>query len=111
MSTIKINNKKYDVPELTFRHLPMMERNGLTLRDMLSSKYIFTASEIFVSIVVDCEIEQADYLLEQHILGGGTILPIYEAFMDAMRDSNFFKTLLERSQKKKDKDETLAENQ
>lgn len=101
MSKVKINNKDYEVPELTFRHLPMMEKCGLTLKDMLSSRYMFTTAEVFTAIVVECEIEQADYLLEQHILGGGTILPIYEAFMDAMRDSNFFKTLLERGEKKK----------
>lgn len=100
MSKVKINNKSYEVPELTFRHLPYMEKNGLTLRDMLSSKYIFTATEVFTSIVVGCDIDQADYLLEQHCLGGGTVAPIYDAFMDAMRESSFFRTLLERGKEK-----------
>ena len=106
MSKVKINGKDYTVPELTFRHLPMMEKCGLTLKDMTSSRYIFTTVEVFTAIVCEWEIEQADYLLEQHILGGGNVLTIYDAFMDAMRDSGFFKTLLERGEKKK----ALAEN-
>ena len=107
MSKVKINGKNYDVPELSFRHLPVMEKCGLTLKDMTSSRYIFTTVEVFTAIVCQCDIEQADYLLEQHILGGGNVLTIYDAFMDAMRDSGFFKTLLERSEKKK----ALAENE
>ena len=99
MSKVKINNKNYEVPELTFRHLPMMEKCGLPLNDMLSSRHMFTTAQVFTCIVVDCDTDQEDYLLEQHILGGGTIFPIYEAFMQAMRDSNFFKTLLERGKK------------
>lgn len=111
MSYVKINNKKYEVPELSFRHLTMIERGGLTLRDMMTNKYMFTTAEVFTAIVVDCSLEQADYLLEQHILGGGTISPIYDAFLDAMRDSSFFKTLLERQQKKEAKTETKTETE
>lgn len=113
MSTVKINQKNYEIPELTFRHLPLMEKCGLSLRDMMSSKYIFTVVQTFTAIVVECDTDQADYLLEQHILGGGTVMPIYDAFMDAMRNSHFFKTLLERGQEKKNQKaqapETLAE--
>lgn len=108
MSTVKINNKKYDVPELTFKHLPLMEKCGLSLKDMMSSKYIFTTVEVFTAIVVDCELDYADYLLEQHILGGGTVHPIYEAFMEAMQNSGFFRTLLERGKEKKN--QAPAEN-
>ena len=111
MSTVTINQKKYDVPELTFRHLPIMEKCGLSLRDMMSSRYVFTVSQVFTAIVVGCDTDHADYLLEQHILGGGTVLPIYDAFLDAMRESHFFKTLLERGEKKREKQTTPAQNQ
>lgn len=96
MSTLKINQKKYDVPELTFKHLPLMEKSGLSMMDMISGKYIFTTAEVFVSIVADCSTDAADYLLEQHILGGGDIEPIFEAFMTAVNESAFFKALLEK---------------
>lgn len=95
MSTVKINNKAYPIPELTFRHLPMMEKCGLSVVEMMSKKYLFTAVETFAAIVVGCEIEQADYLLEQHILGGGDVAGIYEAFIVALTESHFFSKMLE----------------
>lgn len=95
MSTVTINNKKYPVPELTFRHLPMMEKSGLSIVDMMSKKYIFTAVEVFTAIVVGCETDYADHLLEQHILGGGDVTEIYDAFITAMYESSFFSKMLE----------------
>ena len=105
MSTVKINQKNYTVPELSFRHLPMMEKCGLSLMDMASGKYIFTTAQVFTAIVAECSTDHADYLLEQHILGGGEIAPIFEAFHNALYNSGFFAKLLE-----KEKNETLAEN-
>ena len=96
MSTVKINQKNYTVPELSFRHLPMMEKCGLSLMDMASGKYIFTTAQVFTAIVAECDTDHADHLLEQHIMGGGTIQPIFEAFMTAMYESSFFAKLLER---------------
>lgn len=104
MSTVKINQKNYTVPDLTFRHLPMMEKCGLSVMDMMSRKYIFTSAEVFTAIVVGCETDVADYLLEQHILGGGSIEPIFEAFLKALNDSSFFAKLMT------EKTETLADN-
>ena len=107
MSFVKINQKKYPVPEMTFRHLPMMEKCGLSLQDLASGKYIFTTAQVFTAIVAECNTDVADHLLEQHILGGGTIQPIYEAFMTAMYESSFFVKLLE---KMNETNETPAEN-
>ena len=95
MSTVKINQKKYDVPEMTFKHLPMMEKNGLSLMDMMSGKYVFTTVQTFTCIVVGCDADYADHLLEQHILGGGSVEPIFSAFIKAMNESSFFAKLLE----------------
>ena len=108
MSTVKINQKNYTVPELTFRHLPLMEKSGLSVLDMASGKYIFTTVEVFTAIVVGCDTDYADHLLEQHILGGGDIQPIFEAFTKAVNESGFFAKLLE--EKKTPAKATRAEN-
>ena len=99
MSFVKINQKNYPVPELTFRHLPMMEKCGLSLLDMASGKYIFTTAQVFTAIVAECDTDHADHLLEQHILGGGEITPIFEAFNAALHSSGFFAKLLEKNKK------------
>ena len=94
MATVKINQKNYEVPELTFRHSKMMEQMGLPVEGMLSRGYLFTAVSAFVAIVVGCEPEKADYLVEQHVMGGGKLEDIYKAYANALQESAFFKKLL-----------------
>ncbi len=94
MATVKINNKTYTVPELNFGHSKRMEQMGLPVEGLISRKYIFTAVSAFVAIVVPCDAEQADYLVEQHIEGGGNIEEIYEAYANAVQESRFFRKLL-----------------
>lgn len=94
MATVKINQKNYEVPELTFRHSKLMEQMGLPVEGMMSRNYIFSAVSAFTAIVARCEPEQADHLVEQHILGGGNLEDIYGAYAAAVQESNFFKKLL-----------------
>lgn len=94
MATVKINNKTYPVPELTFHHSRMMEQMGLPMTGINSPQYFFTAVSAFTAICTNAPIEQADYLVEQHVLGGGDIQDIYKAFVAALNESGFFKKLL-----------------
>ena len=95
MATIKINQKNYEVPELTFRHLPMMEKSGLSVFQLSSGDFLFTTAQVFTSIVADCTLDEADRLLEQHILGGGEFASIFTAFREALESSAFFTKLLQ----------------
>lgn len=101
MSTVKINGKAYAVPELNFRHSKLMEQMGLPVEGMVSRKYLFTAVSAFTAITVGCEPEQADHLVEQHILGGGDLEGIYKAYLTALNDSAFFKKLLQSNEQEK----------
>ena len=94
MATVKINNKNYDVPELNFEHSRRMEQMGLPVEGLIDRKYIFTAVSAFTAVVANCDAEQADYLVEQHIMGGGTLEDIYKAYAEAVQSSGFFKKLL-----------------
>ena len=95
MSTVTINNKKYEVPELNFGHSKKMEQMGLPVEGMINRKYFFSAIAAFTAIVAQCDSEQADYLIEQHILGGGNLEDIYKAYVNAVTESRFFKKLLQ----------------
>lgn len=101
MSTVKINGKAYEVPELNFRHSKLMEQMGLPVEGMVSRKYLFTAVSAFTAITVGCEPEQADHLIEQHILGGGDLEGIYKAYLTALNESVFFKKLLRLGEREK----------
>lgn len=94
MAMVKINRKSYEVPELTFRHSKLMEQMGLPVEGMMSRNYLFSAVSAFTAIVAKCEPEQADHLVEQHILGGGGLEEIYGAYVTAIQESRFFRKLL-----------------
>ncbi len=112
MATVKINRKNYEVPELTFRHSKLMEQMGLPVEGMMSRNYIFSAVSAFTAIVAKCDPEQADHLVEQHILGGGNLEDIYSAYATAIQDSNFFKQLLHLDgQEKKTKKKSSAKTE
>lgn len=95
---IKINNKNYVVPQLGFKHMTQMEDMGFSLFNMLQKEKVFSMATAFVGVVVDCSREEAEHLLEQHIYGGGDLMPIYETFKNAMNESDFFKKLLEQEE-------------
>lgn len=105
MGTVKINKKNYEVPELNFHHSKMMEQMGLPIEGMMSRQYLFTAASAFTAIVAKCDPETADHLIEQHILGGGTLEDIYKAYAAAMSDSAFFKKLLRLNEQEEKKAE------
>ena len=114
MATVKINNKKYEVPDLTFRHLAMMEEQGFSVLDAFRKRQIFLMAMGFVCVVTGEDREEAERLLEQHVLGGGDIGDIYAAFGEAVDRSAFFKKMLglgEEEQKKTSKTQKTVEFQ
>lgn len=111
---IKINNKNYVVPQLSFKHMTQMEDMGFSVMEMLGKRQLFSIATAFAGIVVGCDREEAEDLIEQHVLGGGDIIPIYETFHKAVDQSVFFKKLLDQAEKeqtgKKTGSKTINEN-
>lgn len=99
MVTVKINNKKYDVKELGFSDMVHMEEMGFSVIESFKKKQFFSLATAFAGIAAHCDREDAEYLCEQHILGGGNIADIVTAFNTAVEESGFFKKLLGREQK------------
>jgi hypothetical protein len=97
---VKINNKPYDVPEFNFAHSKKLEQYGVPLRRLIDPDLMFTIVSAFVAIVTGTIPAEADFLIEQHIFGGGTIEDIYGAYIQAITDSHFFKKLLETQENK-----------
>ena len=100
MATVKINNKQYQVPELGFKHSRLFEQMGVPVRGINSPDYFFSTVTAFIAICVNCSTEQAEYLAEQHVMGGGDLQDIYLAYTKAIEASGFFKQLLANEEKK-----------
>ena len=94
MAKVKINNKNYDVPELTFRHFTKMEEQGFSIVDAFQKKQFMLMAMGFTCAVTGADRDEAERLLEQHVLGGGNIGDIVAAFNKAVGESDFFKKML-----------------
>lgn len=116
MATVKINNKKYEVPDLTFRHLTQMEEQGFSLLEAFRKRELFLIAMGFTCVVTGEDRDEAERLIEQHVMGGGSLESIYEAFGEAVNKSGFFKKFLglnemDQTEKKAENKESHAENE
>ena len=92
---VTINNKKLDVPKLGFAEMTYMEEVAeVSIAEALSKRQIMILTASFVALVTETDKTEATRLVEQHILGGGNIIDISNAFMSAMGESDFFKKML-----------------
>lgn len=101
MVTVKINNKKYEVKELGFSDMVHMEEMGFSVIESFKKKQFFSLATAFAGIAAHCDREDAEYLCEQHILGGGNIADIVTAFNTAVEESGFSKSFWGGNRKKR----------
>lgn len=97
--TVVINNKTYKVPELTFGAVRKLEEYGFSvmkIADINSNQ--FTAIHAFTMLVCDVDSDEADRLLQQHVLGGGDYSAIMNVFYKAITESDFFTQMLKKMQ-------------
>ena len=97
---VKINNKKYKVPQLGFGHFVQMEEMGFVVQDMLSKNQVFSTATAFTGVVTALDKQESENLIQQHILGGGKISTIMDAFNEAAMESDFFKKMMGLDDKK-----------
>lgn len=111
-TTVTINNKKYDVPKLGFGHMEMLESEGYDVLAMFRKNQIFAPASAFIMLCAKCDREEANRLAEQHIYGGGNMNEIYQAFVNAINESDFFRKVLGMDKNKKStKKSTTAETE
>ena len=94
---MKICGKDYIVPELTFEHAELLEKeSGVGLYDIVFGKYTTLAARIFIQIVTGLDADDAKAVLNEHIKTGGykAMGDIVDAFVEAVFDSDFFCALL-----------------
>ena len=104
MATITINRKKYEVPKLGFGHMEKLESEGYDVVAMFKKRQLFAPASAFIMLCVDCDREEANRLAEQHVYGGGNMGDIYQAFVKAINESDFFKKILGIEEEKVSKD-------
>lgn len=89
--TIVINGKMYKMPGWNFGDVRKLEASGFSIRELQNpEKNIFTAATAFVAVTANVSIDEADKLIEEHILSGGDIRDMLNDFFTSLSESSFF---------------------
>lgn len=91
MVKVKINNKTYNVPELQFGDYTHMESQGISITEAFSRGQMTLIAMAFTCVVLKCDRAEAERVVTQHILGGGSMFDITDAFAEAVKQSDFSK--------------------
>ena len=92
--TITINGQSYPVPEVDFNAVCELQERGV---DVMNPKSIrkrhIPVARAIVAWIMDTDVEEAGIEIQEHILNGGDLAPIFEGFWKEVEESNFFKSL------------------
>ena len=115
MVKVKINNKTYNVEELQFGDYTHMESQGISITEAFSRGQMTLIAMAFTCVVLKCDRAEAERVVTQHILGGGSMFDITDAFAEAVKQSDFFTRMLgvkteepKKAQKKTDENQEVT---
>ena len=94
MVKVTINRKEYRVKEMQFGEYAKIEEQGFSIIDAFRKKQLLLIAMGFTCVAADCDREEAERLITQHVLGGGNIVDIANAFAEAVSESDFFQKML-----------------
>jgi hypothetical protein len=94
MVKVKINNKTYNVGELKFKDYTHMEEQGFSIVNAFSKNQFMLIAMGFVCVILGCDRDYAETVIQQHVLGGGNVRDITSAFAEAVAESDFFRKML-----------------
>lgn len=97
---MKVNGKEVRIPEVTFGTVRELESYGVSVFDMDFQKKFLTILNAFICISLKIQPEQADFLMEQHLLGGGDFDGWIDEINNAVETSGFFQAMEKKNQKK-----------
>lgn len=96
MKTFTINGKEYNAKELTYGDIRKMESFGLNLMTDITSirAKVFSYTSGYLAICGGFSIEAADNEMNEHIINGGDLGDISEAFVESLSESRFFQAMV-----------------
>lgn len=99
----KINNVVYKSAEIDYNAVCFFEDNGLSFGDVRKKGNSFARA--YFALCAGISVEDAGLLIQQHVINGGDIKALIEAFSKEIDKSDFFQAV-----NKGKKKETATEN-
>lgn len=104
--TFKINGVTYKSVEVGFNEVCFFEDNGLDMNDVKKKGNSFMRA--YFALCAGISIEDAGAMIQEHIINGGDMKGLADAFIKEIDKSDFFQALIK--SKKKDATTESAEN-
>lgn len=86
-----INGRKYKPIELDFNAICDMEDNGISLGDVRSKPQ--STARAYLALYYNGNTDVAGNEIQQHIIGGGTLEGLFDAFRESVEESGFFQAI------------------
>lgn len=97
MAKVTINDNVYTVPELSFNAVCDLAEYGVDIMNPKAmKKNAVNAARGIAAWIMDCEVEEAGVEIQNHVIGGGNLDVIFEAFSTAVNESGFFEAMNKR---------------
>ncbi len=105
---MRINGVDYRVPELGFNTICELEDKGISIYDIISPKVLrkkyMTIIRAFTGLATGLEPEETSFLIEKHLLSGGTMEGWLDEIIESVEKSDFFQKLVNRKNPKTPQD-------
>ena len=100
-NTIILANKTYDIPELDFNAVCELSERGVDILDSKSfTKNPIIAARNITAWMTKTSVIDAGNIIQEHVIDGGDIADIFNAFNEAIEASGFIHSLQARGVKK-----------
>ena len=94
---VTINDVVYEVPELDFNAVCELQELGVNIMNPKAMRRnAVNAARAIVAWIMNTEVEDAGVEIQEHIIGGGSLEVIFEAFSTAVSNSGFFSAMQNR---------------
>lgn len=98
MKNVTINGKEYDVPELDNNAIIELADNGLDIfSKSFKKKSTLSAARAIIAWIEGIDVEDAGEEMQNHIINGGDLQELLEAFNTAIGESGFINALMTRA--------------
>jgi len=105
MSKFTVNGKTYFTKELTFEYLVALDKNDIKVTNVTG----IAAVNCFFMYCSGLSEEEASKEITNHVINGGKLDDIIEAYSEALNESGFFRSLMEQAAERQEKVEPAEE--
>lgn len=106
-NTFRVNGKTYFKREITFNAICDLDKMGISISNLKDTP--FAAARAYLAICGNLNEDVAGDEIQEHVMGGGDISVILNAFAESLSESGFFRGIEKKPKETKNRAEENPE--